>query len=1035
MFTRTIFLVFILGLIFTGGSLNYFSKQVKIEWTTKKLESSVFAGGSRTVTVEFNSSKDIVAAEVLITPGLESFIKIISARPLNISKGKNVLDLSIKAPNDRRGTIGGTLHIKNDGQIIAVPLIINIKILENSVVEDAILDFLMQELSTTTPVIPTGSKSIRLIIPPDVEKLLSTRTNLPSVFRLSSVVFDYNIPSDPRLAVSIPMLLSTTTENGIRIVDVVNSLFSHVWHRDDDVRPLIPSLYEAITFLPGMTIYDTDGNNIADTLFISIGSDTTHIILKPGDADEIITAAEEKNFITPLGIKESSATAIHELVHVFDFRTECGGGEGWYASQLEEDFVSYYVEPLIKGIFSNTNTLLLNSTVNAALDLFPNTQNCLERLDLTRPTPVVSSASSDNLVISLSWSKNNDRDFESYRIYRRTSSGVGTDDELISTINDIDQTSFVDNSLDGENFYYKVFVFDKAGLSSESNEVSARISPPPGPQPGPNIGDTVSIPMLSGGIYGIGIEDDDVNLSGITFISENEVLLAEGSGELSKVNLNTGKVATVAFVSVMGIVSPVLEPSGRSVLVLSRSEQGGTSTGIKRINLETGEVSTVIEGGIDRGVAMAMEQNGSSVLVTGSSGGFYRVNLDTKTITVISDIGGMGLAIEPSGQTALVATGIFGAGTYASCYLARVDLSTGTSTVAAYISCSDRPAGVAIEPSGQTALVTTNQRFVDYSGRIFRVNLNTGSVTYLTSCPICSFPQIKMEPGGQSALFIGESSESLIRLDLNNLSKTVLARSVKPKGLALSGDKSTVYVNSYFPFISGKISGVDLEDGTVQKISSIYSPLDGIILSKDKTNLFVPTRSYTSALMEKINVSTGEKEAITLAPSYSIKSFAFEDNETSALVIAEYASLNKLYRADFSEGTLTPIFAQLTQPRAVIIEEEASALVIENKDNGTLSRLNLETGQVEFITSGIGQVASGGGDSASFVLEPDRNNVLIALPIGGVLRVNLNTGAKQTIASSVCGLGSGLFGIIIEEGGETALLSHPQCGILRMRVK
>ena len=66
---------------------------------------------------------------------------------------------------------------------------------------------------------------------------------------------------------------------------------------------------------------------------------------------------------------------------------------------------------------------------------------------------------------------------------------------------------------------------------------------------------------------GIGIEDNDINLSGITFISEDEVLLAEGSGELSKVNLNTGKVAAVAFVSARGILSPVLEPSGRSVLV------------------------------------------------------------------------------------------------------------------------------------------------------------------------------------------------------------------------------------------------------------------------------------------------------------------------------------------------------------------------------------------------------------------------------------------------------------------------------------
>ena len=81
---------------------------------------------------------------------------------------------------------------------------------------------------------------------------------------------------------------------------------------------------------------------------------------------------------------------------------------------------------------------------------------------------------------------------------------------------------------------YKVVCHPLVGLNCEEEPL-----PPPGPQPGPNIGDTVSIPMLSGGISGIGIEDDDINLSGITFISEDEVLLAEGSGENRFATLNT----------------------------------------------------------------------------------------------------------------------------------------------------------------------------------------------------------------------------------------------------------------------------------------------------------------------------------------------------------------------------------------------------------------------------------------------------------------------------------------------------------------
>jgi len=75
--------------------------------------------------------------------------------------------------------------------------------------------------------------------------------------------------------------------------------------------------------------------------------------------------------------------------------------------------------------------------------------------------------------INLSWSKNQDPDFKSYKIFRETSTGVGLNSTLATTITDQSQTSFNDQNLDaGVIYFYKIFVFDRVGLSSGSNEVS-----------------------------------------------------------------------------------------------------------------------------------------------------------------------------------------------------------------------------------------------------------------------------------------------------------------------------------------------------------------------------------------------------------------------------------------------------------------------------------------------------------------------------------------------------------------------------------
>lgn len=93
-------------------------------------------------------------------------------------------------------------------------------------------------------------------------------------------------------------------------------------------------------------------------------------------------------------------------------------------------------------------------------------------------TLVVSSANSNS--IFLAWTLPPDfaeesPDFDSYRIYRATSPNVSIGiANLIATIAATSTLSLTDTNLSpNTTYYYKLFVFDKAGLSSASNEVSA----------------------------------------------------------------------------------------------------------------------------------------------------------------------------------------------------------------------------------------------------------------------------------------------------------------------------------------------------------------------------------------------------------------------------------------------------------------------------------------------------------------------------------------------------------------------------------
>jgi fibronectin type 3 domain-containing protein len=92
------------------------------------------------------------------------------------------------------------------------------------------------------------------------------------------------------------------------------------------------------------------------------------------------------------------------------------------------------------------------------------------------PTPVVldSLSAIGNYRLTLTWSMNNNTDFMEYRVYRDTAPGVTEASDLVATIVDQEITFLDDTGVDTQAnlYYYRVYVYDRGGKSSRSNEMS-----------------------------------------------------------------------------------------------------------------------------------------------------------------------------------------------------------------------------------------------------------------------------------------------------------------------------------------------------------------------------------------------------------------------------------------------------------------------------------------------------------------------------------------------------------------------------------
>ncbi|NWF91198.1 MAG: hypothetical protein HXY50_17260 [Ignavibacteriaceae bacterium] len=126
-------------------------------------------------------------------------------------------------------------------------------------------------------------------------------------------------------------------------------------------------------------------------------------------------------------------------------------------SELTEGTTYRYVVEVVDALGASSASNEVTAVID---DLYP------AGVTLSAPDPV------GQTTIGLSWTASEERDFQSYRLFRSQSAGVGEDDQLIATITEAERTRWIDQGLQtSQNYYYRIFVRDRGGHTSPSNEI------------------------------------------------------------------------------------------------------------------------------------------------------------------------------------------------------------------------------------------------------------------------------------------------------------------------------------------------------------------------------------------------------------------------------------------------------------------------------------------------------------------------------------------------------------------------------------
>ncbi len=407
----------------------------------------------------------------------------------------------------------------------------------------------------------------------------------------------------------------------------------------------------------------------------------------------------------------------------------------------------------------------------------------------------------------------------------------------------------------------------------------------------------------------------------------------------------------------------------------------------------------------------------NTALVTDASGGcgtpgrVVKVDLATGTVTPFPVAMALaeprGIALEPGGKALVVESGWTGA-------VKRVTVSgTYAGTTVAVVSGLSSLNTVTVEPGGATALVAGGLGVGWGGGRVYRVQLATGTATEIIGTNSNGHFGLALEAGATTALLTQEAPGALLRAAVVSPSQAVapaftsVATLQVPTGLAVDAAGTKAYVTDCVGGncdTASELASVDVATGQVTQVITGMAQLRGVVLEAGEATALVSTAQAGVGMLYRVDLGAGSATLVA-SFAYSALDVSLEPGGATAMVL----SGTRVYRVAVG-GALpaTPVLVgdvRLTCPggtastgaTGLVVEAAGRVLVTRTCDSATsIVRFDDSGGGAPLVTvvssgfaplSGIGLGAAGSALVTESAQAGDR-----------LLEVDLATGGYRALA-------------------------------------